>query len=207
MATMPLPPRRPANLAASSAPLPPVRPTELALLSGDAGAKTAGEETHAADALASLIDAPAGRSVGNIGPKDLPTNAFGSASSEAAPAAAKPVLAYAATAAEPGPGTRASDVSTGLRAFASMKSGPSKAAIRAPLVPARLDRSNFGAMTGAAPTDRVTVGSMLGSAICAPRSAARAESGILAAAPSSRLSAFSGEASAPPSNKFDRAHR
>jgi hypothetical protein len=73
----------------------------------------------------------------------------------------------------------------GLRAVALGRPYLSKeAAGHADFVAARLDRSNFRALTGSAPVLRMRTQSVLGPALSAPRAASRAELNILAATPS-----------------------
>jgi hypothetical protein len=70
----------------------------------------------------------------------------------------------------------------GLRAVALGRPYLSKeAAGHADFVAARLDRSNFRALTGSAPVLRMRTQSVLGPAVSAPRAASRAELNLLAA--------------------------
>lgn len=71
---------------------------------------------------------------------------------------------------------------------------------REAVAPARLDRSNFGAMSTAQPTARVTTQTVLGSTIVAPRAAARArQSGLEAAGAAGQ---FGVRLNAPPTDRF-----
>ncbi len=70
-------------------------------------------------------------------------------------------------------------------------------------VPARLDRSNFHALTATTPASRASGASVNGSAIGAMRSAARAaQPGVLTPLRAAASSAFAHRASEPPSDKF-----
>lgn len=71
---------------------------------------------------------------------------------------------------------------------------------REAIAPARLDRSNFGAMSAARPTSRVTTQTVLGATIVAPRAAARArQSGMEAAGAPGQ---FGARPAAPPTDRF-----
>jgi hypothetical protein len=78
---------------------------------------------------------------------------------------------------------------------------------RAELVPARLDRSNFRAMTGSQPATRMTTQTVLGPALSAPRSAARAQSGVLINKPEASPGRFGAKASELPTTRFSQAAR
>ncbi|MCC0000696.1 MAG: DUF882 domain-containing protein [Methylobacteriaceae bacterium] len=93
-----------------------------------------------------------------------------------------------------------------LRGLAAPKAADRTAAIpplpprREAVAPARLDRSNFGAMSAARPTSRVTTQTVLGAAIVAPRAAARArQSGMEAVGAPGR---FGIRPAAPPTDRF-----
>ena len=86
----------------------------------------------------------------------------------------------------------------GLRAAAFVPLPPP----RAEIVPARLDRSNFHAMTGAQPAARMTTQTVLGPAIIAPRSAARARMSALKSEPQPADSRFGARATDLPTSKF-----
>jgi hypothetical protein len=93
----------------------------------------------------------------------------------------------------------------GLRAVALGRPYLSKEALgrTADFVPARLDRSNFRALTGSAPVMRMTTQSVLGPAIAAPRAASRADVNLLAAAPSAGyVTGFGRAASDLPTGSF-----
>lgn len=212
-AGLPLPPRRPANLlaAATDVPLPPLRPVELASLARAAPVARAAaapasvpKETsaHAAGAIASLIDVtgttPLRTGAGQLAPAV-------SASSDASASNGAQLLAYA-------PVQEANrhvfgEGPIGLRASLSAKpDAASPAAQRAGFVPARLDRSNFRTMTGTIPASRVAGGSVLGAAISAPRSAARARPVMLGESLETGLvSAFAPNVQAPPTDRFARS--
>jgi hypothetical protein len=73
----------------------------------------------------------------------------------------------------------------------------------ADFVAARLDRSNFRALTGSARVARMTTHSVLGTAIAAPRAAARAEINLFAAAASAGyVTGFGRIATDLPANTF-----
>ena len=77
------------------------------------------------------------------------------------------------------------------------------AASRSDLVPARLDRSNFHALTDATPTSRVSARSVMGSSITGVRSAARAtDSSVLTPPRRPRFAGFTTPDPAPPVDKF-----
>lgn len=83
----------------------------------------------------------------------------------------------------------------------SAKSDQRKSGQKAELVPARLDRSNFKALTGAAPASQSATRSVMGTPIGAVRSAARAASSSVLTPPrAAKASGFSN--AAPPSDKF-----
>ena len=71
---------------------------------------------------------------------------------------------------------------------------------REAVAPARLDRSNFGAMSTAQPTARVTTQTVLGSTINAPRAAARARASGLEAA--GAAGQFGPRPTDPPTDRF-----
>ncbi|MBI3274549.1 MAG: DUF882 domain-containing protein [Methylocystis sp.] len=224
----PLPPRRPANLTAvaMTAPLPPVRPVEFASLAAapaiaaaPAGAAAtvvaippaAPQENgaRAVSAIASLIDAtgttPARPGAGQIVPAVLVSPETPTSNGERPPKEAQPLLAYA-----PAPEASRQGLGEGpigLRASASVRrDAPKPAAQRAAFVPARLDHTNFGTMIETAPASQAASGSILGSAIGASRSAARAQPGILGAAPATTfLGAFASRVRAPPTDRFAHA--
>ncbi len=71
---------------------------------------------------------------------------------------------------------------------------------REAVAPARLDRSNFGAMSGAQPAARLTTQTVLGSTINAPRAAARARASALEAA--GAAGRFGARPADPPADRF-----
>jgi uncharacterized protein YcbK (DUF882 family) len=206
----PLPPRRPSSLINSlsvGAPLPPPRPTMRA------------DRDTAASALAKLADAtgstpnrraPAAPSLGSpvsleVASDGAPqqaaqTQATDGSSSEStlAYAALTPIRDVAQTVHSQ---TVHSEAPVGQRArFAGAKLTPPH---RPDLVPARLDRSNFRVMVGAASASRIADGSVLGSAISAPRSAARAGTDVLTTASEENYaSRFATELHEPPTGQF-----
>jgi uncharacterized protein YcbK (DUF882 family) len=184
----PLPPRRPSHLGLADAPLPPTRPFGLVALSDGLNVPL---RPGAGAAIANLID--------STGPTPAP------APPEPRPAKPEPLLAYAPTptlsAASPEPAPAPREIaaalhetvvepSTGLRLSAlPPKPADAERVVVAPpqpvaLVPARLDRSNFQALTSARSATLISAGSTLGSMIGAPRSAARAEASLFAASTS-----------------------
>jgi uncharacterized protein YcbK (DUF882 family) len=184
----PLPPRRPSHLGLADAPLPPTRPFGLVALSDTLNVPL---RPGAGAAIANLIDSTV--------PAPAPTPP------EPRPAKPEPLLAYAPTptlsAASPEPAPAPREIaaashetvvepSTGLRlsALAPNPVDAERVAVAPPqpvaLVPARLDRSNFQALTSARSATLISAGSTLGSMIGAPRSAARAETSLFAASTS-----------------------
>jgi uncharacterized protein YcbK (DUF882 family) len=169
----PLPPRRPSHLGLADAPLPPTRPFGLVALSDGLNIPL---RPGAGAAIANLID--------STGPAPAPPPA------EPRPAKPEPLLAYAPTIAAASHETVV-EPSIGLRLSAPPpKPADAERVVVAPppqpiaLVPARLDRSNFQALTSARSATLISAGSTLGSMIGAPRSAARAETSLFAASTS-----------------------
>ncbi len=177
VAAAPMPPRRPGELTltAASIPLPPTRPVQLAkVISAPvprAVAAYAADPSLDGGALRSLIEA-------TQGPREpqpaLPTIITeGASKPQAAPSQAM-ALAYAP----------AGGAAPGLRAVALGRPYLSKEAIgHAAFVAARLDRSNFRALTASKSVARMTTQSVLGPSVAAPRAAARADLNLLAAHP------------------------
>lgn len=179
-ANAPLPPRRPMTLVAtaSDAPIPPTRPTEMT--------RAAEADSNATHAIATLMDsANAGLSARQGQPDESP-------------------MAYAAESSE----TSQEGVSTHSREAAAKRAagapaGANAGAQKADFVPARLDRSNFRALTGATPTSRVSGASVMGSSIGAVRSVARAaEPSVLAPPRMAHVAGFATPTPAPPADKF-----
>lgn len=210
----PLPPRRPANLLALDAPLPPARPIELASLADAVAVFSAPRSvglpapasavaldvrrSRAGAAIAGLID------VTGATPLTSPAEAGlrGSTSTEPNKPRPEPLLAYAPAASQPNAAPPAPPASPRLPT-ATRPPTAKPAVLRADILPARLDRSNFRAMTATAPTSRMAAGSVLGSTISAPRSAARAEPNLFAARPeNSYISAFAPKADVLPTDRF-----
>jgi hypothetical protein len=76
-------------------------------------------------------------------------------------------------------------------------------AARTSFVPARLDHSNFQAMTQTTPASKTSMGSVLGASIGAVRSAARAaEPNMLSSQNGGAATRFSNQISAPATDKF-----
>jgi uncharacterized protein YcbK (DUF882 family) len=186
----PIPPRRPHNLVAgSNTPLPPVRPTEFA--SAGKSDANASQELSAPQAAA-LAPAP----LPQPRPKDLKagdkaredgalSNLMDSAGSSArvakprSPASDDDPLAFA-------PPTAAKGTSQGAKpATGKTTIGKSTPGPRAEFVPARLEPSNFHAMTAASPTIGDSAASPAGSS-----SIGASVGGIRAAAHASRPSAL-----------------
>ncbi|WP_246206917.1 DUF882 domain-containing protein [Methylocystis heyeri] len=180
----PLPPRRPHNLAAgSNAPLPPVRPTEFASAGkSDANASQeqptpqpvalapaplpqprpknlrAGDKAREDGALSNLMDS---------------TGSSAHAAKPRSPASDDDPLAFA-------PPTAAKGTSSGAKSPAGKTTiGKSTPGPRAEFVPARLEPSNFHAMTAASPTigdsaAPASGSSMMGASVGGVRAAAHA---------------------------------
>jgi uncharacterized protein YcbK (DUF882 family) len=177
-AALPIPPRRPGELTTASIPLPPTRPVQLATVIATpvpraVAAYAANPSLDGSAAIRGLLDATQGA-------RDPRNSAVANVLSEAAPKPDKPPPQALALAYAPAGGA-----TPGLRAVALGRPYLSKtAAGHADFVAARLDRSNFRALTGSAPVTRMTTQSVLGPAVAAPRAASRAELNLMAAAPS-----------------------
>jgi hypothetical protein len=74
-------------------------------------------------------------------------------------------------------------------------------------VPARLDRSNFRAMSGSQPAERMTTQTGLGPSMVALRSAARAQTGVLTNAPAPGAGRFDVRPNDPPASGFSPARQ
>jgi uncharacterized protein YcbK (DUF882 family) len=176
-ATLPIPPRRPGELTTASIPLPPTRPVQLATVIATpvpraVAAYAASPSLDGSAAIRGLLEATQGA-------RD-PQKSAPSALNEGAPKSDKPPAQTFALAYAPAGGA-----TPGLRAVALGRPYLSKtAAGHADFVAARLDRSNFRALTGSAPVIRMTTQSVLGPAVAAPRAASRAELNLMAATPS-----------------------
>jgi uncharacterized protein YcbK (DUF882 family) len=176
-ATLPIPPRRPGELTTASIPLPPTRPVQLATVIATpvpraVAAYAASPSLDGSAAIRGLLEATQGA-------RD-PQKSAPSALNEGAPKSDKPPAQTLALAYAPAGGA-----TPGLRAVALGRPYLSKtAAGHADFVAARLDRSNFRALTGSAPVTRMTTQSVLGPAVAAPRAASRAELNLMAATPS-----------------------
>jgi uncharacterized protein YcbK (DUF882 family) len=180
IASAPLPPRRPRSLlVVADTPLPPVRPKILASL----------ERGGAAGALNSLIDA-----TNSIGPP--PGAQLERAKLRTEPAEA---LAYA-----PPSDTANAQGAAATPEAAQKPAAPETFAEQANFAPARLDRSNFWAMTGSTPASLASAASVLGNSIGTVRSAARAaEQSTLTFASSVAAPSFSTEIAAPAADRFE----
>lgn len=198
-ADAPLPPRRPANLLAWDTPLPPARPIELAALANGATASAGALKAKgngAGGAIASLMDVTGTTPLAGAGEAGL----RGSTPVEASSAKPEPLLAYAPAAAQKDPPV---ETPASPRASAAKPPVAKPAVLRADVLPARLDRSNFHALTAAIPTSRMSSGSALGSTLSGPRSAARAEPNLFVAAPETNyVSAFAAKANVLPTDRF-----
>jgi uncharacterized protein YcbK (DUF882 family) len=194
LSNAPFPPRRPRDLVAGlDAPLPPTRPMELAFAASENPSPAAAdvplppsrpkslgaaERGRAGNALATLIDVT--ESVDG-GPGATPAGMRGTDAE---------MLAYA----PPAPVREET---------AAGKPAAKAGAPRASFVPARLDHSNFQAMTQTTPASKTSTGSVLGASIGAVRSAARvAESNMLTSQNGGAATRFSNQISAPATDKF-----
>ncbi|CAN2534395.1 hypothetical+protein [Methylocapsa aurea] len=209
----PPPPRRPMFLALAGAPLPPARPSELAALASIPAVAVAGPPVRrAGGAIASLVDLGAASLRGGVTEEALPRAVPPPVARPATPAVAKPepLLAYAPSAARSLPYERslpfeneAGEPELRIRPAPAAK----PAAPRVELVPARLDRSNFQTLTTAVSASRLPGGTTLGATFAAPRSAARADSGLFAPSTASgQAQAFAGQAAILPTDRFVSAH-
>lgn len=199
LSNAPLPPRRPRDLVASlDAPLPPTRPMELVFAASEDASPVAAaadvplppsrpkslgaaERGRADNALATLIDV-----IGSVDgrPGATPAQPAGMRGSDA------DMLAYA----PPAPVHEET---------AAGKPAAKAGAPRTSFVPARLDHSNFQAMTQTTPASKTSMGSVLGASIGAVRSAARAaEPNMLSSQNGSAATRFSNQISAPAADKF-----
>jgi uncharacterized protein YcbK (DUF882 family) len=171
-ATLPIPPRRPG----ASIPLPPTRPVQLATVIARpvpraVPAYAASPSLDGSAAIRGLLEATQGAGDPH---KAAPSAVHERAAKSDTPPAQALALAYAP----------AGGATPGLRAVALGRPYLSTAAIgHAAFVAARLDRSNFRALTGSRSVSRMTTQSVLGPAVAAPRAAARAEVNLLAGAP------------------------
>jgi uncharacterized protein YcbK (DUF882 family) len=196
LAALPMPPRRPGELTTASIPMPPTRPVQLATVIAKpipraVAAYALDTSLDGSAAIRGLLDATQGR--------EPRTSPFASVLSEATPKPDKSPVQTVALAYAPAGGA-----TPGLRAVALGRPYLSKAAAgHADFVAARLDRSNFRALTGKAPVMRMTTQSVLGPAASAPRAAARAELNLMAATPSaSYVTGFGRIATELPTNAF-----
>jgi uncharacterized protein YcbK (DUF882 family) len=199
LSNAPMPPRRPRDLVASlDPPLPPTRPMELNFAAGEDASPVAAaadvplppsrpkslgaaERGRADNALASLIDV-----TGSVDgqPGTTPARPVGMRGTDTE------MLAYAP------PAPVRDETAAG-------KPAAKAAAPRTSFVPARLDHSNFEAMTQTTPASKTSMGSVLGASIGAVRSAARAaEPSMLTSPNGGAATRFSNQISAPAADKF-----
>jgi len=175
-AALPIPPRRPGELTTASIPLPPTRPVQVAAVIARpvpraVAAYAASPSLDGSAAIRGLLDARQGAGDPH---KSASSGLHEGAAESGQPPGQALALAYAP----------AGGATPGLRAVALGRPYLSTAAIgHAAFVAARLDRSNFRALTGSRSVSRMTTQSVLGPAVAAPRAAARAEVNLLAAAP------------------------
>ena len=177
---IPLPPRRPGDLVIiADAPLPPARPVEFAMARATVSAPVMTDATAYAPDPALRRDP-----IGQLAAANDATSAI-RAIDKTGSVPTPPARAVAASALAtlmPIPGLRAALTGRGkpvveAKAVVAVPADPAKA----PIMPARLDRSNFRALTGSEPATTMTTQSVMGSNVTAPRRAARAASDLLAA--------------------------
>ena len=202
----PPPPRRPMFLSLAGAPLPPARPSELTALASLPAA--APPSRRAGGALASLIDLSSAGLRGGVSEeaRNIPQPP---AAHLAIPAVAKPepLLAYAPSAAQSLPYEKASGepaaASPDQRISSARPPAAKPAAPKVELVPARLDRSNFQALTTGVSASRLPGGGAFGTTFAAPRSAARADAGLFSSSTASgQAQAFAGQTAILPTDRF-----
>jgi uncharacterized protein YcbK (DUF882 family) len=196
---LPLPPRRSEELPTAAIPLPPARPVQLASVIAQpvprpvAAYAASTPELDGTAAIRGLIEAAQGSR------KPALPNVITEGTSILGKAPQQTALAYAP----------AGGATPGLRAIALGRPYLSKEAIgrRVDFVAARLDRSNFRALTGSAPAVRMTTQTVLGPALAAPRAASRADFDLLAAAPAAGyVTGFGRVATDLPVNSFACLH-
>ncbi len=205
----PLPPRRPGNLVARiDAPLPPTRPLEFDLV----GRESANGAPESAPVSTAAVEAPLpqprpknlGASQNGQGDDALASliDATGSTGASAKSRAAAPdgePLAFA-------PPSRKATPQAAKPAAGKTTVGKTPPGSKAEFVPARLDRSNFRAMTAATPASRASGASAMGASIGAVRSAAHAsEPSVLTTTGSAASAGFSEDVAAPATDKFGAA--
>jgi hypothetical protein len=174
----PLPPRRSEDLPIASIPLPPARPVQLASVIAQPVPRAVAAyaaNTPAFDgsaAIRSLVEAAQGTREPH---KPALPNVITEGTSTPDKSPQQTALAYAP----------AGGATPGLRAVALGRPYLSREAIgrKVDFVAARLDRSNFRALIGSAPAVRMTTQTVLGPALAAPRAASRADFDLFAAAP------------------------
>jgi uncharacterized protein YcbK (DUF882 family) len=193
----PLPPRRPMFLTVAGAPLPPTRPSEFGALASIPAAPPA---RRAGGAIASLVDLSAASLRGGVSEEAHNVPPPPARPAQQAVAKPEPLLAYAPSAAQSLP--YGSDLAPELR-LPTAKPAPKPTPAKVELVPARLDRSNFQALTTGVSASRLPGGTALGTTFAAPRSAARADTGLFAPTTSSgQAQAFAGQAAILPTDRF-----
>lgn len=180
----PLPPRRPGEpatavvapvvVAAIAAPLPPARPNELMVSYTDTTASIRGASTPVSPPMPPVRNA----ALASAGLPPLITEGRKTADGQApglmAYAAAPPELTALPRAAKPARAATPAQTRAAQRA---------KSTLTPTLTPARLDRSNFGALTNGQSIASAPPASAMGATIGQPRSAARAEASYLMFAP------------------------
>jgi uncharacterized protein YcbK (DUF882 family) len=174
---LPMPPRRPGDLAsivASLTPLPPVRPIELAALAPPRPAPAAPPSARK-DAIAGLIGT-FDPSTSGAGPGGLP-KVITEGTALQASAATPGVMAYAPDPSPVGRSVimkRSSTVTLPVRT-----TRPPAPAKKTDFVAARLDRSNFQSLTSPTQVSRMETPTTLGSTIAALRPASRVDTQAL----------------------------
>jgi len=207
----PLPPRRPTHLGLADAPLPPTRPFGLVALSDGLNIPL---RPGAGAAIANLIDSTTGPTLAPPLPEPRPAKpepllayapTLSAASAESVPAPREIAAMSHETVVEPSTGLRLSALAP-KPADTERAADTERVAVAPPppvaLVPARLDRSNFQALTSARSARLISAGSTLGSMIGAPRSAARAETSLFAASSGGQPTVFAAKADLLPCDHF-----
>ena len=185
----PPPPRRPADLFAFyGAPMPPARPVELASLA----------PTALPQALPATASAYAGADIGLR--RDPIASLLGNPAVAPTPRAAPKAAAHPANTS--GTNVAALGPITGLRAGVNRTSAGTNAVDAPPVVPARLDRTNFRAMTAQGPATHMTTQSVSGPTLIAARSAARGNAAALLTPGAAVVSQFGVTATDLPTSSF-----
>ncbi len=184
---MPLPPERPTGLMAADVPLPPERPALALAAAAPAPADDAAKPAPMVVAEAETA-APELPGIITQGPNDgRPTQELSRRSYGLLPQA----LAYAPVAQMEG----LRSAVRGAQAAASAPKPPARAAVT--IVPARLDGSNFGTLTGSIDVAELASATIFGPTLTGLRSAARVGNSALSGRPSAGyLARFEGSATA-----------